>query len=1167
MAEDDKQVEFGTLAEQKDEDGYDDRPEDDADDGGNKPENSILYGRDNEIKSLKTIYQSMVNGASEGQRQIVFLAGYSGMGKTSLVQEFVRQVSLPNGHMSEGKMNEGHPRPSFISGKFSQIKTGDPFSALLQALNGYALQLMAFEDEAQSADSERRDEPRRLQKRLAEHDIVRGNHNFQILCETVMPALEDLLPRSFEEKEVDQDTTSTLDTAHSANTHSTCRDINQIKFVFQSAIKAIATAERPMILFIDDLQWSDEASCQLLTELLKDSSLKNVMFIGSYRSNEINFEENDDTPLLGFARLKTELSEGSSSSLPPPHEMDIANLSSDSVAQFIADSLGKTTTDVGSITEAVYSKTLGNAFFVKQALEELKRKNVIYYDVMTFQWHLGDVSGVELHEHISNDVISIFQSKMRALPELLQSTLALVAYTNHTFDLELCYDLVKSNYGGEFNRNLLEQQIELAIDEGLLMRDVSTIGRGSNLYSATFKWAHDRVREAACELVPSGEKRDAFLLELAHSLMRRGEVHKIEWALFTAARHMNSIPRSLTDDIEVTSLNLSVGKLAASKGAFADALVFFNEALRRFDDGTIWREDYYLALELMNCAMESEQAVGNHESALAKASEITTHAKTLRDKKRAHLVSIDSNFEGNHMDYTIWIDKTAVILALYGIDIPTKPTVRQVQVEVMKFNMALRGRTTLCFNKFPVASDEDVITQISVGVATLRRAVVATRNYLVAILSYRLLRIALAKKIITEDLTAVVFGLTFIFRKLQKYKNVFSFGNVGETLMTRFPSMQNDTVFVLNKLGLVGVRSYQVHYRDTIEPCLEIHKFLLARGITDYAMACGMQGIFALLVSSVPLNEVVKSKLQHFQDIAANFGRDTFVVVFSLLRQFLYNLEGGESAAAVSTELNGHAFNEEEVQNNPAFEGPTRKMNNREISMARLHLAVYFDDRDVMETMLARLQDLPVFDICVSRQHFRVSFMGIASLILKKKNPKHADWAKKSISFFEKLAKAGSPNAVPVLACMKALDSPSVGAFDEAITVAAGTGLINMSALMSERCALWLMEKHQVAGTCGLWISTNDDGEDSQINSEIQEYIRNAFWFYHGWGAMSKCSALKSRYKFLDVRLHDKPPSSIATIRRISNWHSDPNPSTKDSLASDIRTKACTLPAPQESKP
>mmetsp|Transcript_9377 Transcript_9377/g.21138 ORF Transcript_9377/g.21138 Transcript_9377/m.21138 type:complete len:1000 (-) Transcript_9377:548-3547(-) len=900
------------------------------------------------------------------------------------------------------------------------------------------------------------------------------------------------------------------------------------------------------------------------------------------------------------------------------HDIELANLSPDSIADFIGDALDRTPLDVMDITEAVYKKTLGNIFFVQQALEELVRKNAIYYDIMTFGWQVtATISTEMLEDYLSADAVEMVQSKLQTLPGILQQALAVAAYTRQTFDAQLLIPLMnKSNsaghqpkvgMAGSLTKKTLERFLRRALDEGLILpatlsTDLNDSSRsldcGSMEFKASasnimndyqlFQFAHDKIREAACASIPEGDSRNQFLWAISTALLElharlycdknkeaTNEDNMIDnedddWMLFTATGHLNSLP-SMTNGQEMAALNLRVGKIAVSKGAFEEALVFFKHGVRRLDPATCWDakdhpEEYRLTLDLYNLLLECEHTLNHADSAKAAVDQVLTNAATLTDKLRAQYVHVYTQAH-NNIDYQNGVRAGLEVLRLYGIDnLPIEPTDKHVRREKFQLRLALRGRPLSCLSKFTEYDEGDfsqddeadkpllvLVSAFKIAQITVKHAVIGSMTKVADMLGHRILRLAVTKKVITKNLPFMLMAMSAPLRQHEKYDKALSFANVCQGLMDRF-SQEKSGAFVLTRMALyAGLITLRVSFRDAIEVFLECHKGLIAVGDTDPAMGGAMHAMFAFMISSLPLGSLLEPKLLLFEELCENLGKRTFIAIFQLLRQTMYNLRGGRKSSLNPTELAGEAFNEQETL--AQFEGGAHKMTLRDVGIFRLMLAVIFNDEQVMMEMLERLEPYPVFDRPVDRQHLRLSYVAFASFILlqkDKENPMLRKWSNLGIQFFQKLARFGSPNAQPVFSCLKALANPSLAAYDQAIQVVSNLGLLNLAGFMNERCGLWLVDVTKNSDSnaggsserCMMKITnrqekTDDFGTDG---TSFEDYLKCALWCYYDWGAMQKCVQLQEQFVFLRNATQEKPPSQLSSVRRQAAMLGVPRP-------------------------
>eukprot|EP00957_Ditylum_brightwellii_P205542 15344324-Ditylum_brightwellii.AAC.1 len=321
---------WGTLAEQLDEAYYDDRSDadDDLEKGRIKFPQDKLYGRDTELELLRGLYNDIIQerSSSSAAAQVVFLGGYSGVGKSAMVADLVRQLS------------EDDKSVVCTWGKYSKLQSAAaPFSATSDALGHLVLELTK-DKHAHHLES--------IREKLC-------NDETRMAMTSTFPSVAPLF--------------KTFDPANSSDPATVATSMNEVKEAFTDFINCICKClECPLIWFLDDLQWSDETSLDLLKDVLSNIDLDNMLFIGAYRCNEVN----DEHP---FHQLMDQIDKARTTNAT---RIELFGLSPDDIGEFISDTLSKDDpSEVTTLTEVVFKKTLGNIFFVQQALEELVRKN------------------------------------------------------------------------------------------------------------------------------------------------------------------------------------------------------------------------------------------------------------------------------------------------------------------------------------------------------------------------------------------------------------------------------------------------------------------------------------------------------------------------------------------------------------------------------------------------------------------------------------------------------------------------------------------------------------------------------------------------------------------------------------------------------------------------
>ena len=701
----------GTVAEQLDEAYYDDRSDadDDMEKGRIKFPKDKLYGREKELGILRQLYNAMEThnnsdeevdaaAAAGGQRisfegsspsnvdsRVVFLSGYSGVGKSALVAEFINQIQRE--HNNSATTDNFSPVLHF-SGKYIQQSGGAaPFSAISEVFGNIVSSLFNGQKGNKYKESENdiRSLCTKIWKRVQNSDVIGPDTDGNEVLIEIFPSLRPLLDGSV------ADTRNKLQRVESISNLGKEGEpsMNAVKESTRELLTQITSSlQRPLILFLDDLQWADGPSLELLSFLMaKDAQLKDLMLICAYRSNEVG----GDHP---FANIMAKVTESRG---PSVAKVDLFSLSQDAICRFIADSIGMEEQDrVAELVEVIYPKTMGNIFCVMQALEELVRKNALYYDMMYFEWR-WTVDKVELANQVSADVVETIKDKIKGLSVDIQKLLAVMAHIPCSVGVPVLKELLVNYEGNGLNEDQIASLLKEASKNGMLM--------WSN-ESGNYNFSHDRIREASRGYVVE-QDRDELLLHMAHVLLRLGKGSKMEWCLYTAVDLLNSLSPDKVDTADLIKLNLRVSKMAKSRGSPEMESMLLRESMERLKPSK-WK-DYNLSLELYNAVIASEYNLGNHDRMSAAINEVLDHATFLRDRYSAYLFMV-KHLSDN--DYRAGSHEGVKVLNMFSYNFPLQPTKVDMAREKTKLRFALKGRSFASLINLQVRVTEDPIFEL-----------------------------------------------------------------------------------------------------------------------------------------------------------------------------------------------------------------------------------------------------------------------------------------------------------------------------------------------------------------------------------------------------------------------------------------------------------------------
>ncbi|MDY6803650.1 MAG: AAA family ATPase [Cyanobacteriota bacterium] len=372
-----------------------------------------LYGRETEIETLLKAFERVCQGQSE----LTLVAGYSGIGKTSLVREIYKPITEKRGY--------------FISGKFEQFQRNIPYLAVVAAFKKLVKQLL----------TESNEELEGWREKISAAVGVNG----RVIID-VIPEVELIIGK--------QKPLAELGPAEAQN---------RFNLVFQNFIRCFGAPEHPLVIFLDDLQWADSASLKLIELMMADVETKFVFLIGAYRDNEAIPTHRLTKTIYRLRRQGININR---ITLAPLTEVDIS--------QLIADTLNRDTSAVKPLAKLVLNKTEGNPFFVNELLKSMEREKFIYFDVKSLQWD-WDLALVREMKSTSN-VVELTIANMKKLPETTQELLSVAACLGAEFNLNILSIVSEKSAKEVFKELTLAVKMGLILtaselDEELLVRD------------------------------------------------------------------------------------------------------------------------------------------------------------------------------------------------------------------------------------------------------------------------------------------------------------------------------------------------------------------------------------------------------------------------------------------------------------------------------------------------------------------------------------------------------------------------------------------------------------------------------------------------------------------------------------------------------------------------
>ena len=588
-----------------------------------------LYGRDSEIKILTHTFHQVCTG----KKELMLISGYSGIGKTALIQELYKSIALHNGF--------------FISGKCDQFMRNIPYQGLVDALKKLIEQILTEPEEQV------------LKWRRLIQQAVGPNGKLII---DVIPQVKFLIGPQPEPIDVGLSEIK-----------------NRFSFVFEKFIQVFASPDHPLTIFLDDLQWADIPTLELMTRLLTNPDIKHLFLIGAYRNNEVSPSH---ILMLALDDLKKN---GIS-----PITLDLPPLQIPHIRQMLADILYTSPDHVETLTEIIYNKTQGNPFFINRLLLSLYKEGLIYYHSRDGSWH-WDSEKIRKKE-ISENVVDFMSQKILTLPANTRRVLSFAACLGNRFDLKVLSQVDKKT-----QKEILGD-LWPAMQEGLVIpenENYRMVEEPTNL-EIPYHFLHDKVRQAIYTL-PSEDDRLIFHHKLGNILLENTPLEKLEEKVFEIVYQFNlSAPLmvSPSEKMQLIELNIRAAKKAKASSAFKAAANYFKMAYLQLPSNT-WNENYNLTFDLTQELSSCLYIVGEHEEAEAIIRENLSHAKTVLEKAEIIIMQVSLYSTAGKMNEAIEAGLKG--LDILGMHVPYHPTLLSILAEffMTKWNQGFRSIASL----------------------------------------------------------------------------------------------------------------------------------------------------------------------------------------------------------------------------------------------------------------------------------------------------------------------------------------------------------------------------------------------------------------------------------------------------------------------------------------
>lgn len=1018
-----------------------------------------LYGREIELQKLTTSFRN----ATQGNPTCVLIKGYSGIGKTSLVGELKQSIIQRKGN--------------FITGKFNQLGGDIPYNALIQALTNLINQLITESQE--EIDSWKT-------KILSEIPT-----NARLLID-VIPELELIIGN--------QDTPPNLPATETQN---------RFDITFQSFFQLFANKEHPLVVFLDDLQWADSASLDMIEKVLKSTEEKPIMLIGAYRDNEIN----QGHPIFHLTNnlLKSEVEF---------FEIELGPIKEENITYLLQETLKCEIDDAIKLSKLCFEKTQGNPHFLIEFISKLRRNKHIYFDTKQGKW-IWDIEQIK-KESVTENVASLVSQRILGLLEHSQEILKLAACFGSQFDLNSLVKVSNKPWKQvlESLNEPLSESLILPLTENYLYVEFT-----ENLH-VTYKFIHDRVQQSSYELLSEDEKTKNHI-KIGRLLLEKSTEHEIEENIFTIIGHLNKGINNLKNEEEklLAQYNLIACQKAKASGAFNLAHNYATIGLKLLK-GNSWKNSYILTLSLHYEAAETASLIGNYYVMEELLEVLFQKAEGLLDKAKIHEIRTQSLIARNEQQKAI--KETLFLLDLLGIKFPKNVKTLHVLFYLFKTKSLLKKVSAENISNLPKMEDPKTLIAMQ-NMANIVSVLYRTDPNLFTLVVFKQIQLTIDYGVAPiSPVSFITFGLLVnaIFGDIPR---TYELGQLGLKLFERLKdkSYWAQAYYLYN----VAINFWKKSLHQTNDNLLKAYKVAKESGDFEYMMSAAAARAHYLFRAGNELTELIDNTEKYKHSIAHIYKNITYSQFDVLIEMFTNFVEIKKNPE----ELISERYDERKmIQYHLKDKDETSLFM---IHLDKLTLAYYFERYEKAMSILNKsrryLKGVAGLLMFANYHYFEaltlLSNYNNLTPIEKRKARKKV---KSTLKKFKKWSGEALMNFMGKYKLIEAEKERVLGKitvaqklYNQAINYSKENGFIHEEALANELAAK-------------LWIEL-----DNKRIASI--YINSAYQLYKNWGAKAKTKALKEKYS-------EYMPSPIFINNSYSKHYT--SSSTQDMMGIDMET-------------
>ncbi|MEB3830347.1 trifunctional serine/threonine-protein kinase/ATP-binding protein/sensor histidine kinase [Phormidium sp. CCY1219] len=1058
-----------------------------------------LYGRETEVAQILDAF-ARISGknsseisaeASPNRSEIMLVSGYSGIGKTSVINEVHKPIVAARGY--------------FIAGKFDQFKRNIPYASLIQAFDSL-IEYILTETSSKIA-------------RWKEKILNAIGENGQVIID-VIPQLERIIGT--------QPLVPTLGPTESQN---------RFNRVFQNFIRVFAQSDHPLVIFLDDLQWADSATLKLLELLMSDRHSQYLLMIGAYRDNEVSPTH---PTIQTLDRLQKSGAVINNIVLQPLARSDIE--------QFLADTLTQPSEfrqpeDVESqpihrLAELLFNKTGGNPFFLTQLLQTLYEENLLQFNfnIGTWEWDIQEIQSLGITDY---NVVELIARNLQKLPAATQQILQLAACIGNPFNLDVLA-LAKRSLEPDAETSAGDTAVELwdALQAGLVLplsnnykmplvwddgtREtedaialISSSAHRKSEETISYKFLHDRVQQAAYSLIPTNQRIQTHC-KIGKLLLDSTPEEQLPERIFDIVNQLDIGIEAIDSREEkhrLAELNLMAGKKAKAATAYDSAANYLNIALDLLP-ATSWETDYELTRDIYTEAVEAQYLNTDFDRAQQLAEVVLQQGKDLLEKLKIYETQIQFYIAQNQIKSAMEIGLR--VLKQLGVDLPENPSKLDILAALVATKLN-RGRKAIAdFEELPPMNDPYKIAAMRILSVLLVPAFLICPN-LFPIVTFKMVNLAI--KYGNSAFAAYGYALYgwILCGVLSDIEAGYQFGQLACQLTEKYENRElNVKIYsVFNAF----IRPWKEPIQHSLQPFIEALNRSLETGTLDYTGHSAINYCSYMFLAGKHLEEV-SLKCHDYLALLEKIQQQNAIEIVKIIENIAVKLQQRDSVEkkGIWGDESQEAALFQELENTQMLQALFYGYLGAEI-FAYLFADVpgaiaYGKQAENYTTSMLGVVSVAVhnfyYSLALLARYPKVS-KGDRRQILKqvaRQQKQLKRWAKHAPENYQHKYQLVEAEKARVLG----QDARAIALYDRAITGAKEQGYIPEAAIANERFAEFHFSRQQ--------------------DNQARFYLTEAYYGYIRWGASAKVAALESKYPQIFSQLRSQTSTRTPSCDR-----------------------------------